>query len=127
MMKRNRSRLAALCVALALMTACHTPPNLTPEAVVAFHNTRVIKGLDLIRDTAIAANAQNPPLVSTATTRKVVLFHRSALDTIYAGPGWQPKVLTALDETVRDLPSAESRLVAPYVVLVKTIIQEVTP
>lgn len=102
------------------------PPNLSPQASIAFTNTRVQKALDLIRDTAQDANAQAPPLLSTATTRKVTLFHESAIKIIHtAGTGWQSTVRTSLDELLKDVPPAEVQLLTPYVALAKTIIAEV--
>jgi hypothetical protein len=113
---------------LLIATSCaKAPPSLSPVGVQAFNNTRVIKALDLVRDTAIDANAQVPPLVSTVTTRKIVTYHRSAIIIIHGTPnGWKATVLTGLDETVKNLPPAEAALVAPYVTLVKVIIEEVS-
>lgn len=119
---------AAIFVVLLTCSACtaNAPPNLSPVARQAFTNTRVIKGLDLIRDTAVSANAQVPPLVSTDTTRKIVAYHRSALLVIRDVPnGWKATVMTGLTETVRGLPPAESQLLGPYVALVTTILNEV--
>lgn len=126
-MRHRKARLTLLLVALALAIGCtHAPPTLSPQGVQAFNNTRVIKGLDLIRDVAVDANAQTPPIVSTDTTRKIVTYHRSALLVIHDIPnGWKATVLTGLDETVRGLPAKESQLVAPYVALLKTLIAEV--
>ena len=51
---------------LAVVPACtKTPPELTPEAAIAFQSTRVIKVLDVVRDAAIAANELVPPIIST--------------------------------------------------------------
>lgn len=113
-----------LITLLCVLPACAVPPpNLSPAAVTAFQNTRVIKGLDILRDTAVDANAQVPPQLSTATTRKVVQYHESALKIIHAaGSGWQAAVLVGLDELVKDAPPAERSLLAPYVALVHTIL-----
>jgi len=116
----------ALTVMASIPSACaKTPPNLSPAAATAFQNTRIIKGLDLLRDTAIDAEAQVPPLLSTDTTRKVVMYHRSALLVIDAiGDGWQTTLTTGLDELVANLPPTESTLLAPYVSLARTLIEE---
>ena len=120
----NRALLIGVVVWLSACASA--PPNLSPAGVTAFNNTRVVKGLDLVRDTAITANAQTPPLVSTDTTRKIVTYHRSALLVIRDVPtGWKASVLTGLDETVKNLPGNEAQLFAPYVALVKTLIQEI--
>lgn len=111
----------------ASFTACASaPPNVSPAAQLAFTNTRVIGGLDVLRNAAIDANAQVPPLVSTDTTRKIVTYHRSALLVIQASPnGWQATVIAGLNQTVLDLPPAESQFLTPYVALVTTLIQEI--
>jgi hypothetical protein len=119
--------LLALCVVPACSSCVPPPPTLSPVGVTAFNNTRVIKGLDLVRDTAIEANAQTPPLVSTATTRAIVTYHRSAIIIIHGAPnGWEATVLTGLDETVKHLTPAEAQLLGPYFALVKVLIQEVS-
>lgn len=107
--------------------ACrHAPPTASPQAQIAFTGTRVIKGLDLLRDFAIDANAQTPPQLSTATTRKVVTYHRSAITLVHDIPsGWKQTLTDGLDEVVKDLPPGESQKLAPYVGLVKAVLVEV--
>lgn len=122
----RHSRVLGLVLMLTLVSACVPPPvTLSPVGAADFNKTRVIKSLDVLRDIAVDANALVPPLIQTATTRKVVVFHRSALVLIDAGPGWKSKVLTALDEVTKDLPPPEVRLIAPYVQLSKILIAEV--
>ena len=126
-MRTPRSRRLALLVALLVVTAgcASAPPHLSPVGHAAFVNTRVIKGLDLLRDSAVEASAQQPPLVSLATTRKVVLYHESTLKIIHAaGTGWQAVVLTGLDELLKDVPAKDHALLQPYVALTKTILLE---
>jgi hypothetical protein len=119
-----RTLILALC--LATLSCVHAPPNLSPAGSAAFYGTRVVHGLDLLRDSAIAANEQTPTLVSTATTRTIVTFHQSAVRVIQATPsGWKPSVLTGLDETMATIPLDERKRLAPYVALVKTLIAEV--
>lgn len=111
---------------LALPSCTKAPPNLSPAGQAAFQKTRVIKGLDLLRDFAIDAEAQSPKVLSTDTTRKIVQAHQSILKIMdAAGNGWQALVGTALDEVVNSLPAAERGKVAPYVALVKAILLEV--
>ena len=113
-----------IVVGLLCWTGCtHAPPTLSPEATDAYNKTRAIKGLDILRDTAIDANAQDPPLLDTAITRKVVLYHDSAVRIIVAtGDGWRATVLVGLDELLDDVPPDSRSLLVPYVALVKSIL-----
>lgn len=114
-------------LALTLAQCASSPPNLSPAATAAFNNTRIIKSLDLLRDTAIEANAQERPLISEATTRKVVTWHRSTLLIIKATSfGWQATVQTGLEQLIAGLPAGERALLSPYVGLAKALITEVT-
>ena len=121
----------SILLALTFVGCASAPPNLSPAATLAWNNTRVIRGLDVLRDSAIEANKQispeGTPLLSEATTRKVVLYHASAITTIHAtSSGWKAAVLTGLDEVVKDLPPKERAQLAPYVTLLKTILQGVS-
>jgi hypothetical protein len=121
------SPILALLALLALDGCAKAPPNLTPAGTQAFHKTRVIKGLDLLRDFAIDGEAQTPKVFSTADTRKVVQYHQSALKIIGStDTGWQTAVASSLDEVVANLEPGSRQKVAPYVALVKTLITAVT-
>lgn len=135
-----RGKLARRRVALVVMLAAVVlsgsgfsgcappPPNLSPAANQAFYKTRAQKALDVIRDTAQDANATTPPIVSTATARKITIWHESAIKIMHdSGAGWQPAVQTGLDELLKDVTPAEKQLLTPYVALAKTILQEVAP
>ena len=117
-----------LAFVLGLSLSCASaPPNLSPVGSSAFYRTRVVQSLDVIRDLAISANGQVPPVVSKATTTKFVLYHRSALVTIAAaGTGWKAAVVAGLDETQKDLPASEASLFKPYVALAKIVLNEVS-
>lgn len=119
--------LATVTATAVVVTSCaKAPVALTPQATVAWYGTRVIANLDLLRDTVISANSLTPPLISTDSARKVVLYHRSALLIIHEAPeGWRNTVQTSLDELVKKLPSNERDIVNPYVQLVKTLLQEI--
>jgi hypothetical protein len=120
-------RYLVLLVALSIIPGCaKAPPTSSPQAQTAFRNTQIIKTLDLLRDTAIEANASVPPLVSTSTTRKVVQAHQSILLVMRAAQtGWQNTAIVALDEILKNLPANEATLLAPYVTLAKVAINEV--
>lgn len=115
--------LVVMLTAVALFGCSHAPPTLSPAGVAAFQATRVVKALDVLRDFAIDAEAQNPKVLSTANTRLVVTFHESAIKTIAAVPGgWKPTVTAGLDQLQHDLSGADWKRVAPYVNLVKALI-----
>lgn len=120
-----------LVLALLLAPACKSasntpPPNLSPQAQVAWQATRVIRALDALRDIAVDANKTNPPAISTDFTRKIVEWHRSAIITAKQAPqGWQTTIATGLTETVRSLPEKERQQLSPYMTLVMTVLQEV--
>lgn len=127
----RRKELAALFV-LALVLGsfnpgcAKAPPTLTPPAQQAFYKTHVLKGLDLLRDFAIDAEATTPKVLSTDTTRKIVTYHQSTVRVMQAADaGWQAAVSAGLDETVNTLPAQERQKVAPYAALVKSLIQEI--
>jgi predicted Zn-dependent protease len=107
-----------------VFTACPTtPPNLSPAGATAFNKTRVVKALDLVRDTAILANAQTPPVLSTDDTRLVVQFHEATVKTLQAtDQGWQAAVSTAVTEFSKTLTPAQQHVIAPYLVLLQTLI-----
>lgn len=112
---------------LSLLGGCaKAPPDLTPDASAAFKGTQAVRALDLIRDTAIAANEQVPPLMSTDDTRKVVRYHQSAVKVIQAAPsGWKSTVEAGLDELLKNLSPPDRSRLGPYVTLLKSILQEV--
>ena len=122
-------KLLTVCAFVSLLAgiACvHAPPALTPAATEAFYGTRVIQALDLVRDAAVNANAQTPPLVSTASTRQILLYHEAAITVIHAIPtGWQSTLQTGLVTLLKVLSPAESATLSPYVTLLQTILSEV--
>jgi len=110
---------------LILSTSCagNSQPQLSPAGQAAATVTQVIHAIDVVRDTAIAANAQNPPLISTNNTRKIVDFHESAVKLMVALPtGWKSAVLTSLDELQKNVTVAEWNQISVYVVALKTLI-----
>lgn len=81
-------RACAIVALLLLSPACasNVPPNLSPQAAAAWRGTRVIHVLDVFRDAAIDANAQQPPLLSTDVTRSIVRFHLASIEIVKNGP-----------------------------------------
>lgn len=102
------------------------PPTLSPDASVAFQKTRVLKGLDVLRDFAIDAEAATPQVLPTATTRKVVQYHQAALTIMQAtDTGWVSAVGVSLDALLDQLNAADRQKLAPYVTLVKVVLAAV--
>jgi hypothetical protein len=128
MMIRPNKLAIVFCVFFALGVAldqgcAHTPPNLSPTGATAFQSHQIQNSLDTIRDVAIDANATTPPLLATATARKVVTWHQSAITVLHArGSGWVALLTTSLDELSKDLPAAEQHTLAPYIALAKAIL-----
>jgi hypothetical protein len=109
---------------IALIGCTHAPPTLSPTGAAAFQATRVVKALDVLQDFAIAAEAQNPKLLSTANTRKVIDVVAVSVRAIGAVPtGWKPTVLAALDQLQRDILPAEWQRLLPYISLVRSVIE----
>lgn len=127
------SRTFALVILITLVGCGTNPPpttdptvNLSPSGRAAYHAIRVVKALDLVRDIAITAEMQTPKLMSTNSTRKVVLYHQSVLKTIAAVPdGWLEVAMTGLQELQKQIPPEEWKQIDPYIRLVLVIYQEV--
>ena len=115
------------CLLLSTSACVPPPPQLSPAATRAFTNTRVVRILDLVRDTAIDANAQVPPLLATDSTRQIVQWHASALRIIQAAnSGWVATVVTSLEELGKDLPAKDAALLKPYFAMAQAILKEVS-
>lgn len=125
---------AALSIGALSLPACsgNPPPatdptvNLSASGRAAYQATRVVKALDVLRDIAVSAEEQNPKLMSTASTRKVVLYHQAIVKTIRAVPdGWLAVAMEGLDNLRKEIPADEWKQIDPYVRLVLAIYQEV--
>lgn len=121
---RRRLRRPILLVVLLVCASCASaPPSLSQAGVAAFHATRIVQELDLMRDAAIGANSLTPPLLSADTTRKVVTWHRATLRTIQAVPnGWLLTLSAGLDQLVLSVPAEERRILTPYVIAIKFVL-----
>ena len=141
-MKKLRRSLALVLVLGVVAVGCsQAPPALTPEAQVAFQANRVVKVLDVVRDAAIAANELTPPLMTTADTRNVVLWHKTSLQVIQAVPdGWKATVRKSLfvltcypqasdvqppPPCTPQIAPTEAAHLTPYVALVLVVIGEI--
>ena len=114
-----------LLAVLACVSGCAPPPpNLSPQARQAWQGTRVIRALDVARDIATDANAQQPPILDEATTRQIVLFHKTAITIVHdQSVGWQAMVLAGLDGLDKLLPSRQRDLVMPYIEIARAILR----
>jgi len=113
---------------LLTSTACATVPVRSPAATAAFEATQVIQSLDLIRDFAIAANAQVPSLLATQTTRDIVFYHESAIKAIHAVAGitsWKAAVLGGFNTLVSSFTPAEKTLLQPYIDIITAVLNGV--
>ncbi len=113
-----------LTFALVFYGCATAPPNLTPQASVAFKKHEIQKDLDLIRDTAIDANAQTPMLISTDDTRQIVQWYLSAITIIHDTTNWQTAIQTSLAELQTHLAPPTVAQLKPYIALVLTVIKE---
>ena len=125
-----RTRILLLTALLVLPAsygcAAKTQPQLTPAAQAAVTVTQIIKATDVLRDFAINANAQVPPVISHADTLKIVNWHESVVKTLLAVPsGWKATVNAGIVQLQADLPPPTWTRIQPYVVLVQTLISEV--
>ena len=111
---------------LSLGGCAKAPPELTPPAQQAFYKTEALKGLDLLRDFAISAEATTPKVLPTSTTRDIVETHRSIVVVMRAADaGWREAVSTTLDELLRRRSDAEQTTLAPYIALIKVLLKEI--
>jgi hypothetical protein len=138
-------RLLIVLLVIGSFGCTKQPPDLTPEAKTAFYATRVIKVLDVVRDAAIAANELVPPAIQTNDTRTVVLWHKTAVQTIAASPGgWKLTVKAGIyalschpqayvpgpgiplpEACVPQIPADANLRLRPYIGLALVVIAEV--
>lgn len=119
-------RLVISLLAFALLAACaKAPPDLTPAATRAFYGTEVIHDLDRLREVAVSAHATSPPLLSAEETLAIVKWHQTAIALVHAAPaGWKTEVRVALAETLTRLSPSAQKTLAPYVAIVRALLQE---
>ena len=117
-----------LALALVVSSACASAPARSAAGTAAVAATQTVQALDLIRDFAIAANAQTPALISTASAYNVVFFHESAIKAISAVAGvtsWKVPVLEGLNTLVASLSVAEKTLLQPYIDILTAVLNGV--
>jgi hypothetical protein len=134
-MIRRQTRAVAGLLLLVLLGCSHNPPattdptrNLSAQGKAAYEALKIGKALDVLRDVAVAAERQNPKLLSSASALKVISYHRQVALTMGAVPdGWIAVALTGLEQLTRDLSPAERAQLAPFVELLKTLYAAFVP
>jgi hypothetical protein len=126
---------AALMLVLSSSAGCgnNAAPNVNPQTanlsatgMQAYNANKVVKALDVLRDVAITAEAQNPKLISTANTRKVVLYHEQVVKAIGAVPhGWKAIADQGLADLQKNFTPSEWQQIAPFAALVQAVLVEV--
>ncbi len=102
------------------------PPNLTPQAVAAFHGTQLIRDLDRLRDVAVDAHRTVPPLIDAEVTLKIVKWHEQSLLTVRAATtGWKSALRQSLVSLEQELPPRVREVVGPYLAVIRIIMEDV--
>lgn len=117
--------LALVLLAALAGTHCarNTPPNLSPEASLAFDSGRIVNALDDVRDIAIVANAFTPQPFTTPITGRVVLAHASLLEVVEKrADRWEVQVQNGLSELVKNLQGDVGQRLTPYIELVRALL-----
>jgi len=118
--------LIALSLGFGVASCAKAPPNLTPQAVIAFHSTQVIKALDVVMETAHAAHGTTPPLISAQTDLKIIAWHQQAIVIARDAPsGWRQLVTDGLVTLKANLSPQDWQVIAPYVALAQTLLKEI--
>lgn len=114
-----------LVLSLAFVSGCaKTPPNLTPSQQTAFQADRLVRVLEVVQDTAIAANQQG--FVSDADTATVIKAIGSAVTTIQAAPsGWLVTVQTGLVQLQANLTGTAQQKLGLAINLALTVVGEI--
>lgn len=115
-----------LLALMLVLPACTTPPpNLTPDALVAFRGTQIIHDLDRIRDVANEAHSTSPPLLNASVTLEIVEWHRTAIRLVHDhGANWQAAVMHGLDDLQAHLSAKDRHVIAPYLQAVRVLLSE---
>lgn len=133
-MLRKRNYVIIIALFAMMSAGCGGNPNpqtdptrnLSAQGKAAYQAKKVVAALDALRDVAVSAEAQNPKLISTENTRKVVNYHTAALKILSATPeGWKATVTKGLDEVLGQLSEKERSQVEPFANLAKALLAEV--
>jgi hypothetical protein len=111
-------------IGFAVQSCASAPTSVvTPQGQAAFKADQFVTALGVLQDSAIAANATTPPLISTADTRLIVQFCVGSAQTAKAAvTGWQAGVIQGLTSLQSNLSAAAQTKYGPYLTLLKTIL-----
>lgn len=133
MSKQCRSRIHILTITILLSIISASCANnyqgrstaeLTQPGITALHTLEVVKVLDVIRDLAI--DSEKAKFISVNTTRRIILFHQAALQTIQSLPnGWREIILTSLKSLDSVLTVEEKKIIEPYILAAMSLIEKV--
>lgn len=129
MKTRRTLGLVLVSGALLIGTACARPnPDLTPNAVLASQDGRVLDALDLIRDAALLfTNDANTGQLPLGIARRLVQVHESSLNLLdVRSAGYVQIIQTSLAELIKALPPELNRTLSPYFALASTLLNVLT-
>lgn len=111
---------------LAASTRCarNPDPRLTPGAVLASQDGRVLDALNLVRDSVlIFHNDAGTGQLPTPIARRLVQTHESALRLLQVrSDGYVEIIQASLGEVAKQLPPNLNRMLAPYFSLASTLL-----
>jgi hypothetical protein len=91
----KRLILAALLI-VTVGCSQNMPPNLSPDAQMAWEAGRAVHALDVAREATFALGAGSAPSVTMHDTREVVLWHQASVEVLSSSPkGWRATVFQA--------------------------------
>lgn len=119
---RRVSVLLVLVAVLGVSLRCAPPPpNLTPQASVAFQNTEVLKTLDLIRD--LAVDGAHTGVISRKDALLITDWHTAAIHVLDArNSNYAVQIATGLDQVLAQLSPPVHQRFAPYLTLLRTVL-----
>lgn len=121
--------IVALSGLLVPLAGCASAPAsvTTPQGQFAYKADQFVSAVGIFQDAAIQANAQTPPLISTADTRLIVTFCvASAKSAQAATTGWQATVLSSIASLKAALSPAAQTKYGTYLTLISTLVQGIT-
>lgn len=129
MKTRRTLGLVLVSGALLIGTACARPnPDLSPDAVLASQDGRVLDALDLIRDASLLfTNDANTGQLPLGIARRLVQVHESSLKLLEVrSAGYVQIIQTSLAELIKALPPELNRTLSPYFALASTLLNVLT-